>query len=236
MNITETTSIADMLAHLNILREANGKKALSSWKNSRVELELRIGQETPPPAPAPKSNVASAFMGALRDVMNGADPDHIADTMKAHGVEPKVTKVEATAPELTKPAKRKAAIDSMVNKAVVTDTPTTVIEVNKAARSLRKEASDATKLSKLGKVTVTAKPKKQEPNPDLRKKEVKAKATKNTAPQGKGEFAKYLESIGMEGRVARAKLRRAKIAPVDGRYPLTDAVKTALASDGRKKA
>lgn len=119
-----------------------------------------------------------------------------------------VTTVPASAPELTQPAKRKAVIKKMVDKAIETDTPTTVIDVKAAARKVKK-ADKGTK---------------------------PAKAPKTSIPQGKGDFAKYLESIDMEGRVARAKLRRAKIAKnADGRYDLTDEVKAALASDGRKK-
>lgn len=200
MNITDTTSIADMLAHLNTLRVANGKKELSSWKNSRLELELRIQQETPPAAAAPVAAPA---------------PD-VAKVAEVIAADVPVTHVPASAPELTKPAKRKAAIDTIVKKAVDTDTPTTVIDVKKASKKAAK----------------AAKPKKDKaPTTDR----VKAPKATKTATGGKGEFALYLESIGMEGRVARAKLRRAKIKPVDGRYPLTDAFKAALASDGRKK-
>lgn len=207
MNITDTTPLADMLAHLNTLRVANGKKELSSWKNSRLELELRIQQETPPAAAAPVAAPA---------------PD-VAKVAEVIAADVPVTKVAATAPELTKPAKRKAAIDTMVTKAVDTDTPTTVIDVKKASKGLpklktsKKEFNDMLEAGL--KKSKKDKPAKQKPS----------------TPQGKGEFALYLESIGMEGRVARAKLRRAKIKPVDGRYPLTDAVKAALASDGRKK-
>jgi len=227
--ILSTFSTADLLAELNRLREANGKKPLSSWKASRVELEQRVQQEQPAPAApvtaapdaavvakAIKPNAGKAFLGALRDVLNGADPDHIVDTMKAHGVEPKVTKIEATAPELTKPAKRKAAIDAQVQKAIDTDTPTTKID-------LRIKPRKQVKPTKTEKVADTANAARQ------------GKKTKTPAATGKGEFAIYLESIGLEGRVARAKLRRAKIKPINGRYELTDAVKAALTADGRKK-
>lgn len=202
--MTTDRSTADLLSDLNALRIAAGKTALSSWKASRADLIERIAQMQPAP-------VATAPVAA--------DPKAIAEVINA---DVPVTVIPATAPELTKPAKRNAAIAKIVNTSVEQDKPTTVIEVNKAARSLRKEASDATKLAKLGKVTTP-----------------KAKATKSTKAAPKtttpstNEFGAYLQSISMDAKIARAKLRRAGFSAP---YAVTAELKAALTTDARKKA
>lgn len=211
-----------LLKHLNELREANGKKPLASWKASRDDLLLRITQEAPAPTqPAPQPS---------------PDPVVIAEAVAGTPGKPipEVTHVPASTPELTQPVKRRAAINTLVTKAIDTDTPTTVVDVKAAGKlpKLKTSKKEFNDMLEAG----NKKPQKDTTESAARTKKTEKKIFGIDKPQGKGEFALYLESINMEGRVARAKLRRAKISPVDGRYPLTDAVKAALASDGRKKA
>jgi len=208
---TERTT-ADLLSTLNTLRAITGKAPLTSWKASRADLLERIEQLTPASnLSAPKTPAAPA-------------PDLAAAIAAA---EVPVTVIPASAPELTKPATRKAAIAKIVNTAVTTDTPTTVVGVNQAARSLRKEASDATKLSKLGKVTTKTETKKLKDRPAVKV------TTKTTTTPAVNELGAYLATINMDAKIARAKLRRAGFSAP---YTITAELKAALAGDARKKA
>lgn len=206
----ERTTI-ELLADLNMLRQAAGKAPLSSWKASRAELLTRIAELTPgqhlgaTPAPAQPAPDMSAIADAI-----AAAP---------------VTKVAATAPELTVPAKRNAAIKGMVEQSIATETPTSVIDIKIASRKLskaEKKASSHDKLrkgEKLGKKPVAA-------------QDIKTKSPKQvTAP--KSELTTFLVTIDMDPKIARAKLRRAGFSAP---YQITPELKAALTGDARKKS
>lgn len=195
---------------LNALRTANGKVPLVTWKNAEALLDQRIAEETPTYSTAakPRSQVATDFLSAVRDVLNGADPDMIADAVKAG----KVTVLPA-APEVRTNARRKAVIQQIANTHVAADTPVTVIDAKAASRALRK----ADKKSKAPKTTTKK----------------TTTAAKVTTPKATNEFGALLKKLGLDAKKARAKLRaNGMSAP----YTNLKEIEKVLTTDGRKKA
>ncbi len=203
------TNLETLLAELNALRIANDKKPMKSWKNSIAELKQRILDESP-------SIVVPASSGVV-------SPD-LADIISKSNVE--VTQMPMTSPELKGAAKRKAIIETIADKSVKDDVPTTLIDAKAASRTIRRatikakaqETRDATK-------TATKKPSIAVPAK-------KAKAKVAASPKSTSDFAAHLASIGMDAKVARAKLRRANFSAP---YKVTAELKAALAADSRKK-
>lgn len=145
----------------------------------------------------------------VRPTSTPVSPD-LAAAIEASDVKPTI--VATTAPELTKQAKRTAVIKQIADKSVKANVPTTVIDAKAAGRQLRK-ATKKTAPKKVATKTTTKAPRATSTN----------------------EFAAYLATIDMLPKVARAKLRRANIATVNGRYEVTPELKKALTSDARKK-
>lgn len=86
-----TTSIADRLVTLNLLRTAAGKAPLASWKNSSAELDQRIADLTPNTLPNIKVE-ADATKGKITQENAAIIADALESGAKVTKVKTGVTK------------------------------------------------------------------------------------------------------------------------------------------------
>lgn len=227
--------ISDLLSTLNALRAAEGKPVLKSWKASRADLQQRIKDMTPgthrlaqepipdtaviaqalegKPVPQPKPK-AGAFLQAVKDVLNGANPDTITNALTA---DVPVTKVPN--PIFDKEAERQAAINAQVDKNLkARDEDKPAPAIKSIALPKRKQKTTPAETNAKARQIV-------------KESNAKAKAPKTTTTTP-NEFTAYLKSIGMDAKIARAKLRRSGMSAP---YIVNDALKAALTGDKRKK-
>ena len=211
--MTATATMTELFAFLNTRRVAAGLKPLKSWKESRMKLQAAIATLDLNRQLAEKADSTSSHKVKLSELKGGKDM--LAQVARA---------ADAAHVDVTAKRKEKDAAIARTAKRMAAEVGEAVAREH--ARPVKSTQSEK-----------DTSPKKASKKLDVKKPKTDAK-NKDVDGVSVGAIA---AGIGMDAKVARAKLRRAKGVPqgIDGGWLWkakdVDAVKALLTGDARKK-